>query len=138
MLVSESPRTSITETGSRSEEREGTTRRRTWNERQYVDHEHHDGYLRDGCVYREEIDIYDKMALQIKYANNVQVSYSLTTYSPYEGYRVALNGTKGRLEGWIQQRQPWPREDHHSLRLTKNFGESEIIEIPRGRAAIES
>jgi hypothetical protein len=26
------------------------------------------------------------------------MSYHLTTYSPWEGYRVAFNGTKGRLE----------------------------------------
>ncbi len=61
----------------------------------YVDNEHHDGYLRDGCVWSEEIDIYDKMAAQIQYANGVQVSYSCTTYSPYEGYRIAFNGTRG-------------------------------------------
>ena len=99
----------------------------------YVDHEHHDGYLRDGCVFHEDIDIYDKMAVQIKYANDVQVSYSLTTYSPYEGYRIAFNGTKGRLEAWIQSRQPWDRPETNDLRLTMNFGETEIISIPRGR-----
>ena len=66
----------------------------------YVDHEHYDGYLRDGCVWSDEIDIYDKMAAQIRYANGVQVSYSCTTYSPYEGYRIAFNGTMGRMEAW--------------------------------------
>ena len=40
------------------------------------------------------------MAVQIKYANNVQVAYSLTTYSPYEGFRLAFNGQQGRLETW--------------------------------------
>jgi predicted dehydrogenase len=83
-------------------------------------------------VFREDIDIYDKMAVQIKYANNVHVSYSLTTYSPYEGYRIAFNGTKGRLEAWIQERQPWERKDHDELRLTDNFGETQIIEVPKG------
>ena len=34
------------------------------------------------------------MAATIKYKNGVQVAYSLTTYSPYEGYRIAFNGTK--------------------------------------------
>ena len=48
----------------------------------YVANEMHDGYIRDNCVWREEIDIFDKMAVQVKYANDVQVSYSLTTYSP--------------------------------------------------------
>lgn len=71
----------------------------------YVQNEKYDGYIRDNCVWREEIDIYDKMAVQIKYANNVQVSYSLTTYSPYEGWRIAFNGMNGRLESW--EDIPW-------------------------------
>ncbi len=66
----------------------------------YVNNEHHDGYLRDGCVWREEIDIFDKMSAQIIYANGVTVNYSLTTYSPYEGWRIAFNGMNGRLETW--------------------------------------
>jgi len=71
----------------------------------YADNEKYDGYLRDGCVWKEDIDIFDKMAASIKYANGVQVSYSCTTYSPYEGYRIAFNGTEGRLEAWIQVNQ---------------------------------
>ena len=37
----------------------------------YVNNEHHDGYFRDGCVWKEDINIFDKMAVQIKYKNNV-------------------------------------------------------------------
>ncbi|MDN3669418.1 Gfo/Idh/MocA family oxidoreductase [Echinicola jeungdonensis] len=96
----------------------------------YVDNEEYDGYLRDGCVYREDIDIYDKMAVQIKYMNDVQVSYSLTTYSPYEGYRIAFNGTEGRLEAWIKERQPWEEPKQDELRLTKNFDGTQVITIP--------
>lgn len=98
----------------------------------YVNNEQHDGYLRDGCVFREDIDIYDKMAVQIRYMNGVQVSYSLTTYSPYEGYRIAFNGTKGRVEAWIKESQPWEEKDEDEIRLTKNFGETELIVIPHG------
>lgn len=64
----------------------------------YVANEKHDGYIRDNCLFREEIDIYDKMSAQIKYANNAIVNYSLTTYSPFEGWRLAFNGTEGRIE----------------------------------------
>jgi predicted dehydrogenase len=66
----------------------------------YVANEHHDGYIRDNCLFRREINIYDKMSAQIKYANNVVANYSLTTYSPYEGWRIAFNGTGGRIEAW--------------------------------------
>ncbi|CAM4169230.1 Gfo/Idh/MocA family oxidoreductase [Zobellia nedashkovskayae] len=64
----------------------------------YVDHEQEDGYIRDNCLFRKDIDIYDKMSAQVKYADNTTLNYSLTTYSPFEGWRVALNGTKGRIE----------------------------------------
>lgn len=66
----------------------------------YVANEQYDGYLRDGCLFRREVNIYDKMSAQIKYANNAVVNYSLTTYSPFEGWRIAFNGTKGRIEAW--------------------------------------
>ena len=71
----------------------------------YVANEKYDGYIRDNCVWRNSIDIYDKMAVQIKYANGVNVSYSLTTYSPYEGWRIAFNGMNGRIESW--EDIPW-------------------------------
>ncbi|MBU2973943.1 Gfo/Idh/MocA family protein [Zobellia sp. B3R18] len=64
----------------------------------YADHEHEDGYLRDNCLFRKDIDIYDKMSAQVKYTDNTTLNYSLTTYSPFEGWRVAFNGTKGRIE----------------------------------------
>lgn len=66
----------------------------------YVKNEQHDGYIRDGCVWSNEIDIYDKMSAQIIYANGATANYSLTTYSPYEGWQIAFNGMKGRIETW--------------------------------------
>ena len=76
----------------------------------YVDNEQHDGYIRDGCVYRHEIDIYDKMSAQIRYANNTVANYSLTTYSPFEGWRIAFNGQKGRIEAWLDI--PWMKNEN--------------------------
>lgn len=71
----------------------------------YVENEKYDGYIRDNCLFRENIDIFDKMVLNIRYANQVQVSYSLTCYSPYEGFRIAFNGQQGRMETW--EGIPW-------------------------------
>lgn len=97
----------------------------------YVNNEKHDGYLRDGCVFKEDIDIFDKMAATIKYANGVQVSYSCTTYSPYEGYRIAFNGTKGRLDAWIEEKSPIVPRDYDELVLYPCFGEREFIKVPQ-------
>ncbi|MDD4756132.1 MAG: Gfo/Idh/MocA family oxidoreductase [Prolixibacteraceae bacterium] len=75
----------------------------------YVKNEKYDGYIRDNCLWREDIDIFDKMSAQIKYANDVIVNYSLTTYSPYEGWRIAFNGRDGRVESW--EDLPWRRQE---------------------------
>ncbi len=96
----------------------------------YVNNYQYDHYLRDGCVFRTDTDIFDKMAVQIKYANNVQVSYSLTAYAPYEGYRISFNGTKGKLDAWIKERQPWEEEPFDVIELTTAFGKKETIKMP--------
>jgi predicted dehydrogenase len=67
----------------------------------YVKNEQHDGYIRDSCLFRPEINIYDKMSAQIKYRDNTFVNYSLTTYSPYEGWKIAFNGMDGRIDAWL-------------------------------------
>jgi len=64
----------------------------------YLDTEQADGYLRDRCVFRDEIDIYDTMAVTVAYRGGPFLSYSLTAHSPYEGWRMAINGAGGRLE----------------------------------------
>src|SRR3712207_2999087 len=64
----------------------------------YLEAEHEDGYLRDRSVFGEGISIEDDMAVLVRYQNRAIMSYHLTAYSPWEGYRVAFNGTKGRLE----------------------------------------
>jgi hypothetical protein len=71
-----------------------------------VNAEKADGYLRDGCVYRQDIDIFDTMNAVVKYSTGVHMSYAVHTYMPIEGYRVAFNGTKGRLEVRDYERQP--------------------------------
>ena len=71
------------------------------------------------------------MAVQIRYANKVQVSDSLTTYSPYEGFRVAFNGTKGRIDFWMHEKQPWPMENYDEIHITDSFGNAEFMKLPR-------
>jgi len=64
----------------------------------YFEAEGEDGYYRDRCVFADEIDIYDTMSVSVRYQNGILLSYSLIAHSPYEGWRVALNGTGGRIE----------------------------------------
>ncbi len=64
----------------------------------YLDAEKEDAYLRDQNVFGDGINIEDTMNLVVRYRSGAQLSYSLTAYSPWEGYRIAFNGTKGRIE----------------------------------------
>jgi predicted dehydrogenase len=64
----------------------------------YLDNEKHDGYFRDQCVWRPDISIEDTMNVQVRYDNGVQLNYALSAYDAWEGYHIAFNGTKGRLE----------------------------------------
>lgn len=89
-----------------------------------------DGYHRDGCVFREDIDIYDTMSAVVKYSNGAHMSYSLNAFMPFEGYRLAFNGENGRLEVRDYERQPWPVEQQTEVFLTRSFGQREKIEIP--------
>lgn len=89
----------------------------------YVNNEQYDGYIRDNCLFRPEINIYDKMSAQIKYRDNTVVNYSLTTYSPYEGWKVALNGTKGRIDAWLDipfmNNENISQSDKHELEMSQ-------------------
>ena len=67
------------------------------------------------------------MSAQIKYANQAVVNYSLTTYSPYEGWRIAFNGTQGRLEAWLDipymAKQEVQQDDLHRREMDQNAEE---------------
>jgi predicted dehydrogenase len=69
----------------------------------YYDFEAYDNYIRDKCVFDEDIDIYDTMSVNVRYSGGAFLSYSLTAHSPYEGWKVSINGSKGRLEAQVCQ-----------------------------------
>jgi len=69
-----------------------------WRKELYLDNEKFDGYFRDRCVWSPEIDIEDTMNVLVRYDNNITMAYSLNAFNSWEGYAIAFNGTKGRLE----------------------------------------
>src|SRR6185312_4814784 len=70
----------------------------------YLNAEAEDGYIRDQSVFGDNISIEDDMAVLVRYRNGATMSYHLTSYAPREGYRIAFNGTKCRLEASIVER----------------------------------
>jgi predicted dehydrogenase len=101
----------------------------SWYMKLYVECEDNDGYYRDGCVFRNGIDVYDTMTAQIRYAGGALVSYSLNAAVPYEGQFIVFNGSKGRIELRNYDRQPWQVPHAAEIRLTKINGATTTIPI---------
>lgn len=68
----------------------------------YLEAEEDSGYIRDRNVFGDNITAEDTVGLLCRYENGVQFNYSLVAYSPWEGFRAAITGTKGRLELFTQ------------------------------------
>lgn len=64
----------------------------------YLDAEEESGYIRDRSVFSDDISIEDTMAVLVQYKSGAVMSYSLNSYLPWEGFNVAINGSKGRIE----------------------------------------
>jgi predicted dehydrogenase len=98
----------------------------------YVNAEDEDGYIRDSCVFRNKINIWDTMNVQVKYHNKVSMSYSLNAFMPYEGYFVGFNGTEGRLDVRVYHNQPWKTDSLAEFRITQNFKKSRTFRVKSG------
>ncbi|HEY7222630.1 MAG TPA: Gfo/Idh/MocA family oxidoreductase [Micromonosporaceae bacterium] len=64
----------------------------------YRDAEGEDGYIRDRNVFAPGVSIHDDMAVLVRYDSGATMTYHLNAYAPWEGYRLMVNGSKGRLE----------------------------------------
>lgn len=96
----------------------------------YLDCEPGDGYMRDQNVFGEGITIEDDLAALIRYQGGATMSYHLTTYSPWEGYRVAFNGTGGRLELQVVETAyvSGQSDDHNFSRNVKGAATTAVVE----------
>jgi predicted dehydrogenase len=120
------------------------------NRQLYYENEKYDGYRRDQDVFGPGITIEDNMSVIAEYANGARLSYSLNAHSPWEGYRVAVNGTEGRAELEVVERAAviddqsdpsYPsdrviagdvRSNGERLVLQKHWATAVEVEIPRG------
>lgn len=50
------------------------------------------------CIFDSEITIEDTYAVIARYDKKAILNYSANFSCPFEGYRIAINGTEGRLE----------------------------------------
>ena len=64
----------------------------------YLKAEHEDGYLRDQSVFGDGISIEDTLGLLVRMRSGAVMTYCLTAYAPWEGFRLSISGTTGRIE----------------------------------------
>jgi len=64
----------------------------------YLNAEADSGYIRDRSVFSDDISIEDTMGVTVKYKSGAILTYSLNAYMPWEGFVIAINGSKGRIE----------------------------------------
>jgi predicted dehydrogenase len=88
----------------------------------YLDTESADGYWRDRCVFDAGIDIMDSMSLSVRYSGGALLTYSLVAHSPWEGWRIALSGTAGRLEAEQFSSGPHARAGLDEIRVYDRRG----------------
>lgn len=91
------------------------------------------GYRADSCIFDSEIDIEDTYVAAIKYNKGAMMSYSVNFSLPYEGYRLAINGTKGRIETQeVMSKRVTHQAPEQTIDYFPLFGGKETIHvIPR-------
>ncbi|PYH97198.1 NAD(P)-binding protein [Aspergillus ellipticus CBS 707.79] len=65
----------------------------------YADAEEEDGYFRDQSVFGDGISIEATMGVLVRYRSGAVLTYSLTAYAPWEGFRVNFTGS---WCGWLR------------------------------------
>ena len=94
-------------------------------------------YRPDMCMFDSEINIHDTIIANVKYANGVLLNYSANFSTPYEGYRLAINGTHGRIEaeewgGAGSTAFPCPRKTDIYVDYYPIFGSRERLSVKPG------
>ncbi|SDO32474.1 Gfo/Idh/MocA family protein [Halobacillus aidingensis] len=93
-----------------------------------------DGYTNyrpDQCVFDSDIEIEDTYTATVRYDQGALLSYSINFSLPYEGYRLAINGTEGRIETteWhAPSRVPFPVPEQ-TIEYFPLFGSKETIHV---------
>jgi len=96
----------------------------------YQKNECFDGYIRDRCVFDDEIDIEDTMTLAVRYSGGTQMSYSLNAHAIYEGWQIAFNGTEGRLEASEWHGRSDVDTDKQDILIHRPGKPVEVISVP--------
>ncbi|PWH06253.1 dehydrogenase [Brachybacterium endophyticum] len=97
----------------------------------YLDQEQHDGYRRDQDVFSAGVTTEDNLTAIVDYDSGLTLTYALTAHSPWEGYRVAVNGTEGRVELEVVERTAVLRDREDGVAADGETGDA------RGEAVVD-
>jgi hypothetical protein len=92
----------------------------------------YENYTPRQCIFDPAIDIEDTYNAVIKYDGGATMSYSLNGSVPYEGLRLAINGTQGRIdyeEFHSPDQMPFPDPGPPTVRFIPMFGGQETIDL---------
>ncbi|MDX8045118.1 Gfo/Idh/MocA family oxidoreductase [Gracilibacillus sp. S3-1-1] len=104
----------------------------------YLEAEKEDGYHRDQSVFGDGINIEDTLGVNVTYKNKAILTYSLNAYLPWEGFQIAFNGTKGRIEVQVREqsyinsggnKSDEGKLDEKMIRVLPMFGEPYEVEV---------
>lgn len=101
--------------------------------RMYLEAEGEDGYYRDQCVFGDGITTYDTMSVNLRYAGGAFLSYSLNAHCPYEGWKVSINGTGGRIEAESFDNPLNEGRPNDIIRVYNRKGEAVVYHVPRSK-----
>jgi predicted dehydrogenase len=104
----------------------------------YFDAEHEDGYVRDRCVFADDIDIEDTASASVRYRRGALLSYSLVAHAPYEGWRMAINGAAGRLEAEELHSGPGSEAESQPIRIVRRVGRGNLSSTSGVEATVET
>ena len=90
-----------------------------------------DGYYRDRCLFDGSINIYDTMSLNVKYNKGALMTYSLIAHCPYEGWKLSINGTKGRLEASVTDNGVQSYDKCNYVRIFTRDGDMATHAVPK-------
>ena len=86
-------------------------------------------------IYDKEVDIEDTYSALVKYRRGTSMSYSCNFSTPWEGYLLGINGTKGRIE-IAHHSHPDPTgntetaDEKNEIVFYPLFGGKQVVVIP--------
>ena len=95
-------------------------------------HQQYENYNPRQCIFDPKINIEDTYSAVIKYDNGAFLNYTLNGSVPYEGYRLGINGTEGRIEFKElhgPERFPFPAPASEPITYIPMFGGREVVDV---------